>query len=212
MISITQYRCAVGRFYLIAHKSSTRGLMNKSMTANELFDFITHFRHQYLLYLKINFLKIFGILDDLYKTIIDWAFLMILLCNDVETHPGPLFEKAISGSFDQSHPKFGINRGKQCASIALYSVAFSSIKRVERWTKENLDSLLEFGNDFYTSLNIPRYLGSEDLPKRVPILQHGVNIDYTFNTYGILSASEEHIQQLNKFISDNIENNTGFLM
>ena len=166
------------------------------MTANELFDFMTHLRHQYFLYLKINFLKIFGILDGLYYTIIDWAFLMILLCNDVETHPGPFFERAISGSFDQSHPKFGINRSKQCAGIALYSVAFSTIKRVERWTKENLDSLLEFGNDFFASLNIPRFLGSEDLPKRAPILQHGVNIDYTFNTYSILSASEERTQQL----------------
>ena len=137
---------------------------------------------------------------------------MILLCNDVEPHPGPFFEKAISGFFYQSHPNFGINRGKQCASIALYSVAFSTVKRVERWMKENLDSLLEFGDDFFTSLNIPRFLGSEDLPKRVPILQHGVNIDYTFNTYGILSASEEHTQQLNQFISNNIKGNTGFLM
>ena len=189
-----------------------------------------------------------------------------LVIGNIEREPGPtFFEKSICGSFDQSHPKFGNNRGMQCASIALYSlafssikrpdrwtkenfdsllefgnaffsslniprylgsedlpkrvpilkhgiVAFSSIKRPDRWTKENFDSLLEFGNAFFSSLNIPRYLGSEDLPKRVPILKHGIDIEYTFNTYGILTTPTECKQQLNKFIVDNVKGNTGFLM
>ena len=46
--------------------------------------------------------------------------LILLLDNDIEQDPGTLFSKCWQESFDQSRPKFGENRGMQCAAIALH--------------------------------------------------------------------------------------------
>ena len=78
----------------------------------------------------------------------------------------------ILGSFDQSHTKFGEKRDLQSAAIALYSIAFSCIKKATTWTNETIDSLLDYGNKCYDSPKINRRPYSGDLPETVYFIRY----------------------------------------
>ena len=45
---------------------------------------------------------------------------LILLANDIETNPGPLFSSIVQGSFNQACVKYGEAAESQCAAIALF--------------------------------------------------------------------------------------------
>ena len=87
-------------------------------------------------------------LQDLriYKTINESVIKLklLLISLNVHPHPGPEFTNVICGTFNQlNNHKFGNVAGKQCCAIALYSLAFSTIKDVWYWQSATLDSILE---------------------------------------------------------------------
>ena len=89
------------------------------------------------------------------------------------------------GSFNQGHQKFGSIAGLQCCAIALYSIAFSVLKRVKYWSSDTLDSINEQGSMFYKTLGKEEYLGVEDLPDVINIFGEMISIKYERNIYGI---------------------------
>ena len=58
----------------------------------------------------------------------------------LRSNPGPAYTvtKIVQGSFHQGDVKFGYTGGKQCACIALFSIAWSKIRRVGLWTSGDL--------------------------------------------------------------------------
>ena len=120
-------------------------------------------------------------------------------------------------SFSQGHFKFGDFGGRQCSVIVLYSQAFIIIKNVAYWKSDDLDSILEIGTDLYKSIGKDEYLASEDLPSVAKILAEPVDVNFGFNSRGILSWDKFHQNILKDFIWSNIEFaenvlNTGFLL
>ena len=54
------------------------------------------------------------------------------------------------------------------------------MKLINLWSGENLDAILEYGNELFKSLNIDRFLEPRDLPKKVNICSLEVNQNFTF--------------------------------
>ena len=106
------------------------------MSSADMYDFKIHFIHNYIRYLTSSLLRIFDIhiLHELEKTIAQWTRLILFLGNDIEEDPGPLFSKCSQGSSDQSHPKFGENRGMLCSYIIVchYIFLYQECKQVDQ--------------------------------------------------------------------------------
>ena len=71
-----------------------------------------------------------------------FKLLKLLTDGDVESNPGPTFQtlKVIQGSFHQDGPKFGDTAGVQCACKSLFTICWSTIKRISVWNTWDLDS------------------------------------------------------------------------
>ena len=82
---------------------------------------------------------------------------------------------------------------------------------------DDLDSILEHGTDLYKRIGKDEYLVREDLPSVVKIFAKPVDVNFGFNSHGILSWDKFHQNILKDFICSNIELaenvlNTGFLL
>lgn len=75
----------------------------------------------------------------------------------------------IQASFNQGHEKFGETRGIQCTCIALYNICFSVFKDVSLWNKNDLEYIVEKGDELYKSQNTLRYLSCLELPRNVQV-------------------------------------------
>ena len=102
-----------------------------------------------------NFLKLYGLGFLIMVIICNFnvaAFLKIsklLSDGDIESNPGPTYEilKAVQGSFNQGHPQFG--SGMQCACNSLFSICWSTLRRVAIWKNTDLDYILIKGENCY---------------------------------------------------------------
>ena len=120
------------------------------LTADDLLNTYTHLVHYCAKYIHLSIVLLSGIEEEvLFRTV---KLNLLLLANDIETHPGPYFILNIQGTLHQGNAKFGESAGKQCACIALYSVCFSTLKNVSRWTLNNLDSIVEQGGILFKRL------------------------------------------------------------
>ena len=71
----------------------------------------------------------------------------------------------IQGSFvRQGHAKFGETAGIHCTCNALFSLCWSTIKRVSVWKTWDIDYILEKGDQLYKSLNVYTPLCIDELP------------------------------------------------
>ena len=65
--------------------------------------------------------------------------LLIRLCNDVETNPGPTLYDIIDATttvcadFSQGGRRFGPTAGKQCVAMSLTAIVHSQIENVSTW-------------------------------------------------------------------------------
>ena len=179
MISAQQYQIALGSFLTVATKIEACHQMGKTLTYENLYDLFDHLQHYYSLCIHHALLAMSGVYEEIIYCYIKLK--LLLLNNDIEVNTGPsFFEKQIHGSFHQGHTKFGTSAGKQCAVIALFSLCFSVRKSINLWSDENLDAMLEYGNELFNSLNIDRFLEPRDLPKNVNICSLEVNQKFTF--------------------------------
>ena len=72
-----------------------------------------------------------------------------MLCEgDLETTPDLTYEllKSVPGIFHQGHVMFGVTAGRQCACNALYSIAWSVVKRISQWKSFDLDHIIMSGD------------------------------------------------------------------
>lgn len=95
--------------------------------------------------------------------------ILLFASGDIELNPGPYaILKCIQASFHQGHEKFGNTRGIQCSCISLFSICFSTLKAVSRWTCNDLEYILEQGDTLYKQQNSLDFLSAaETLPLNV---------------------------------------------
>ena len=161
MITIDQWRIAIGRFYV-------HGKVKK-FNCKTLNVFI---------YLFFCILFIMILLSN-----VNVSFLLVtklLIDGDIECNPGPTYNiiKLVKASFHQGNTMFGETAGTQCACNALFSLCWARIKSVAYWNSCDLDYVLIKGDEIYKNINLKRFLGPEDLPNILQVENANVTIKY----------------------------------
>ena len=149
MISIEAYRLAIGNFNNLSKQLNLRSICNgirvgSYMTSSGISDLLKPSRFITLFFLSI----------------------IMLNSGNIETNPGPTFSiKTVQGSYHQNNPKYGVTAGIQCMCNSLASVCYAKVKQVHFWTTWDLDKILDFRNETYSSLGYTdEYLTFDELP------------------------------------------------
>ena len=170
-----------------------------------MFEQYSHLPHMILSKWKDDLLCYLGVYDEIFQAIVKYK--LLIQCMDVEFDPGPMFWKLLMGNFNQGHLMFAEAAGLQCCAVALYRIAFNALKSVRFWSAHTLDEIIMQGTNFYETLSTHWYLGVEDLPDTVNVLNDIIKIEYAFNSYGILSVEERDKAILEEHICCNSDNN-----
>ena len=178
MISIDQYHISVGCFASVAMSIFSNLSRFKGMTPEEKVDFFHHFKHAYPNHLKYHILFSIGIYQDILRVIMR----LLLLSNDIETNPGPLFTQCVQGSLHQGSSIFGRSAGLQSSVISLCALAFLTIIKQSSdnlhknllkyncWKGENIDNIIVLGDALFKSFRKDTFVGIEELPQSLNIL------------------------------------------
>ena len=160
-----------------------------------------------------SILSLFDVLKDVYLTVIKCHFILLLQCDDISENLGPkMFSKIVQGTFSQGNSKFSESAGLQCCAIALYAGAFSCLKQMSRWTSETLDRIVEGGDDLFHLIGKNRYLGVEDLPQEVLILNAKVSVAFRYNVHGIFCRERIYQNTFKDMILNETIDNSGVLV
>ena len=92
------------------------------------------------------------------------------------------------GSFSQSDERFLPTAGIQCACISLYSICYSTVKQVARWSPNDIDFNVTQGDRLFKHLNYDRPLSSDELPRHIHDSHFSFSVQYTKNLYGLLKV------------------------
>ena len=105
---------------------------------------------------------------------------------------------SVSGSFHQGCVEmFGPNSGKQCSCIALYSIAYSTLKSLCRWSSNDLDIIVVNGNQVFKKVNIDNHLMVSELPLELYIGKCKINVSYSdFPNVGVLKTDVSMLPDL----------------
>ena len=190
MISIQAYRAVIGAFL---NKAKSLSLQESKQTKTSEFEAFC-FQNNNLN--MSNFLKLFGLGFVIMVIICNFnvAFLRILKLlsdGDIESNPGPSYEivKVVQGSFNQGHPQFGVTSGMQCACNSLFSICWSTVRRVALWKNTDLDYILINGDEIFKKLGKNCYLAFEDLPRYVTSGNTNFAINMLVNEQGELTSN-----------------------
>ena len=108
--------------------------------------------------------------------------LLLQLCNDVETNPGPAVyhivdpNLTVCADFSQGDSnRFGPSAGKQCVAMSITAIVYSQIENVNSWNSSSLNNILLQGNILYVCISnsinkplllltdVPELISAEDI-------------------------------------------------
>ena len=135
---------------------------------------------QYI-YVLLVVLIIFALNASLYFV------LFLKKCGDIESNPGPYtIRNCVQARFSQGDPRFGDTRGIQCTCISLYGICFSAFKNISRWMQNDLDCILEKGDQLFKAQRTHSYLSCPQLPRQIKIGNLNVEAQFLDNYFGFL--------------------------
>ena len=76
---------------------------------------------------------------------------------------------------------------------------------MKHWTRDTLDSLVENGTSPYDKVGKYEFLAVEELPSVVDIFNKPINVEFKFNSHGILSREKGNMDILKDMIHRNVE-------
>ena len=82
------------------------------------------------------------------------------------------------GSFHQGDTRFGATVGVQCTSNSLLALCWSKIRDCIIWRKDDLDHVLNEGDQLYKSLSTIDLLLVKDLSRTLKLLNMDININF----------------------------------
>ena len=162
MISLEEYRVATGTFIT---KLFSNGFLDMYFGSN----------CWTLEKNKANFVKFTGAVSLTLKSAI---VISLLQHGDIESNPGPVcnIEKVVLGSCHYGDTRFGATAGVPCACNSLLVLCCSKIRDCRIWQKDDLDHVLNEGNQFYKSLNTINLLSVDDLPHTAKLFKMEIGI------------------------------------
>ena len=123
MNSVPEHRAAIGCYAPIAQNAQNMHKLRQTLHVTELYDSHDHMIHIYAKLLRHMIISFAGIYEYVFYACL--RLRLILLANNIETNPGPLFSSIVQGSFNQACVKYGEATGSQCPAIALFTLCFS---------------------------------------------------------------------------------------
>ena len=103
MVSIEQYRSAIGAVASVSQKVREQIDNIKGIDIDELYEELDHMPHVFFHFWKEYLLHYLGIYRTINEAILKWKLLS--LSNDIEMNPGPEMERVAAGSFHQGNEK-----------------------------------------------------------------------------------------------------------
>ena len=149
---------------------------------------------------------------------------LLLLSNDIETNPGPLFTQCVQGSLHQGSSIFGRSAGLQSSVISLCALAFLTIikqssdnlhKNLQKhncWKGENIDNITVLGDALFKSFRKDTFVGIEELPQSLNILGTQFKVEFTVHQNGIFRDTDQSVNDFKSQISSSCLTNSGFLL
>ena len=217
MITVEAYRVSIGSFLDRTTRGSCENLLgcyssnhfsyendygcfdaNQSISQFRFLRLFMFFFIILIMYANLNmsFLKLMRILND----------------GDVESNPGPTYKilKVVQGSFHQADIKFGETAGRQCACNILFSIAWSTIRRVGFSNTADIDFILTEGDLIYKQLKAVSFLSVDDLPQSIDIENKKIAIEKLRFYQGTIVPFVEKF--LSHSFNDEGNNDDGFLL
>jgi len=118
-----------------------------------------------------------------------------------------LIKISVQGNFHQGNQAlFGASCGKQCSYMALFSICWTKIRKVNIWKDADLDDILHNGDRVFRITNIDRALYVEELPLEISVDNSKFNFEIISIEDGLPSAFTNGDAFLNKdlFNSENV--------
>jgi len=121
-------------------------------------------------------------------TVFLFALVILLLCGDIETNPGPYtIVKSVQGSFHQGDPQLGRNVGTQCVCNSLFAIVWSVVKNVSIWNMVDLNHVLCEGTKLYGNLGYTNQsLSVDDIRNEIIFENEVIEIQNLENTTHVL--------------------------
>ena len=85
-------------------------------------------------------------------------------------------EKIVRGNFNQADEMFSENAGKQSATIALFSICWTKVRRISIWKSFDLDFILHKGDAIFKGIDVNRSLHAKELPEQIFVEANCFNI------------------------------------
>ena len=104
MNSVPQYRAAIGCYAPIAQNAQNIHKLHLTLHVTELYDSYDHMIHIYAKLLRPMIILFASIYEYVFYACL--RLRLILLGNDIETNPVPLFSSTVQGSFNQACVKY----------------------------------------------------------------------------------------------------------
>ena len=76
---------------------------------------------------------------------------------------------------------------------------------MKHWTRDTLDSVAEHGTSLYDKIGKYEFLAVEDWPSVVEIFDEPINVEFKFNSHGILSREKRSMDILKDMTHRNVE-------
>ena len=154
MTSLEEYRVAIGTFitklfsnsFLDIHFGSYSWTLEKN---------------------RGNFVKFTCVLSITLKSAI---VISLLHYEDINLGPVYNIKLVVLGSFHLSDNRFGATAGVQCACNSLLALCWSKNCNCRIWQKDDLDHVLNEGDQFSKSLNTINLVSVDDLPHTAKLL------------------------------------------
>ena len=193
MITLEAHRAIIGAFYgTTQHRKGIKAFNCHTKRPNY---FCSCEHPAYSSYEAIYIIRLFGLAMFLLITSCNMnlaclKLLELLQAGDIETNPGPFYNliKTVKASYHQGHIKFGDSAGMQCACNCLFAICFNAVaKRVALWKMNDLNFILDQGDQIYKELNISGMLSIQELPTTINSGQNRLTVTMLHNETAILS-------------------------
>ncbi|XP_030832915.1 uncharacterized protein LOC584759 isoform X5 [Strongylocentrotus purpuratus] len=106
------------------------------------------------------------------------------------------------GNFHQGNARFGFYSGKQCVSNSFAAILYSKITDVSQWQKQDLDKVLNYGNELYRFIQLSSAINEDfllisELPDQLEAFDVHFKMQCSQSVVGIICGDESFLSHFN---------------
>lgn len=106
----------------------------------------------------------------------------------------------VIGSYRQGDIRFGSTMGQQCSCIALFTLCWSTVRKVSVWYSYDIDNIVNVSNFFYNMMGISMYLTADDLSASSELYGHMFDVHLSGFETGEMTVKTIDVQWIEEVI------------